>query len=106
MTPAEADLQQRLDEANRRIGEHETWCAAAKAVIAAAVRVLAADTTWMRDAAIDQLGRAVHTLAATETEQAASLAHSPLCAVCGKGSRDGKHATDLGEGHDYEPRKP
>ena len=27
----------------------------------------------------------------------------PLCAVCGKKPREGKHATDLGEGHDYVP---
>jgi len=27
----------------------------------------------------------------------------PLCAVCGKSAREGKHATDLGEGHDYVP---
>lgn len=30
----------------------------------------------------------------------------PKCAVCGKGAREGNHATDLGEGHDYEPVTP
>jgi hypothetical protein len=28
---------------------------------------------------------------------------APLCRTCGKGPREGRHATDLGEGHDYEP---
>ncbi len=27
----------------------------------------------------------------------------PLCVVCGKKAREGNHATDLGEGHDYVP---
>lgn len=26
---------------------------------------------------------------------------SPPCAVCGKSAREGRHATDLGQGHDY-----
>jgi hypothetical protein len=31
------------------------------------------------------------------------LAGWPLCAVCGKTAREGRHATDFGEGHDYVP---
>lgn len=27
----------------------------------------------------------------------------PLCGTCGKSAREGKHATDLGEGHDFVP---
>jgi hypothetical protein len=27
----------------------------------------------------------------------------PACLTCGKRPREGKHATDLGEGHDYVP---
>lgn len=28
------------------------------------------------------------------------------CAICSKSAREGKHATDLGEGHDYVPKSP
>ena len=27
----------------------------------------------------------------------------PVCRVCGKKPREGRHSTDLGEGHGYEP---
>jgi len=30
----------------------------------------------------------------------------PPCAVCGKSAREGRHSTDLGEGHDYVPATP
>lgn len=40
---------------------------------------------------------------ADNVRPAAEPPPAPLCRVCGKMAHEGKHATELGEGHDYEP---
>lgn len=51
-------------------------------------------------------GRQGHTFVAKHEDRQggdSDLADWPLCAVCGKTVREGRHATDFGEGHDYVP---